>query len=150
MKTTRTVRSITVLAATGAAVFAAPAFANASPIDFQPTPLGCPGGIGVAHTVTETEDDDAVDDSQLQHTIEQDGSNGGQINWVNLSTMQTGAGALAAADGEGKPAALLDTGAGTVASVVWGAHTNGLGENCFLLPGVDVSNVPADDDPIED
>lgn len=139
---TRTVRGITVLAAAGATAFAAPALASAEPIDFQPIPIGCPAGIGVVDTETALAEEDAAP-GQIEYEIEQEGSGGGQISWVNLRTLQLGGGVLPeVAEGE-EPAAALQTGEGLVVSAVWGAHQNAEGQGCFLLPGVDLTNVPS-------
>ncbi|AYA25867.1 hypothetical protein SAMN02745947_03273 [Rhodococcus rhodochrous J3] len=139
---TRTVRGITVLAAAGATAFAAPALASAEPIDFQPIPIGCPAGVGVVDTETAVAEEDAAP-AGIEYEIEQEGSGGGQINWVNLRTLQLGGGVLPdAAEGD-EPAIALQTGDGLVVSAVWGAHQNSDGQGCFLLPGVDLTNVPA-------
>ncbi|MGV5047372.1 hypothetical protein [Rhodococcus pyridinivorans] len=146
---TRTVRGITVLAAAGATAFAAPALASAEPIDFQPIPIGCPAGIGVVDTETALAEEDA-EPGQIEYEIEQEGSGGGQISWVNLRTLQLGGGVLPeVAEGE-EPAAALQTGEGLVVSAVWGAHQNAEGQGCFLLPGVDLTNVPPAAAPDED
>ncbi|QXF80771.1 hypothetical protein SAMN04490240_3583 [Rhodococcus pyridinivorans] len=138
---TRTVRGITVLAAAGATAFAAPALASAEPIDFQPIPIGCPAGIGVVDTETALAEEDA-EPGQIEYEIEQEGSGGGQISWVNLRTLRLGGGVLPDAIDEEEPAVALQTGDGLVVSAVWGAHQNAGGEGCFLLPGVDLTNVP--------
>ncbi|MEU5843151.1 hypothetical protein [Rhodococcus sp. NPDC047139] len=139
---TRTVRSITVLAAAGATAFAAPALASAEPIDLQPTPIGCPAGIGPVDTETAPDEAD-LPEGGIEYEIEQDGSGGGQINWVNLSTLQLGDGVLPPAEEGEEPAIALETGEGLVVSAVWGAHENAGGQGCFLLPGLDLTNVPA-------
>lgn len=137
----RTVRGITVLAAAGAAAFAAPALASADPIDFQPIPVGCPAGIGPVDTETTVAEEDAEPGS-IEYEIEQEGSGGGRIGWVNLRTLQLGTGALPGPlEGE-EPAVVLETGEGLVVSAVWGAHENSDGQGCFLLPGVDLTDVP--------
>lgn len=146
---TRTVRSITVLAAAGATAFAAPALASAEPIDFQPIPIGCPAGVGLADTETLFDDDDPSI-GQIEYEIEQEGAGGGQIGWVNLGALQFGTDALPEpADGE-EPAQVVNTGAGLVVSAIWGGHQNAGGQSCFLLPGVDITDVPAVPDPSGD
>ncbi|MBS9372952.1 hypothetical protein [Rhodococcus sp. B50] len=139
---TRTVRGITVLAAAGATAFAAPALASADPIDFQPIPVGCPAGIGLADTETVVDDEDAST-GQIEYEIEQEGSGGGQIGWVNLGTLQLGTDALPGPVKDDEPAKVVDTGAGLVVSAVWGAHQNAGGQGCFLLPGIDLTDVPS-------
>lgn len=139
---TRTVRRITVLAAAGATAFAAPALATAEPIDIQPIPIGCPAGIGSVETETVLSDDDAAV-GQIEYEIEEEGSSGGQIAWINLAALDFGTGAFDVAEEGEEPAAVLETGAGLVASAVWGAHENSAGESCFLLPGLDLTDVPA-------
>jgi len=142
---TRTVRSITVLAAAGATAFAAPALASAEPIDIQPTPIGCPAGIGSADTETLTQEND-LEVGQIEFEIEDEGAGLGQVNWLNLQTMTSGAAVLPDTDPEAddleEPAVVLRTGEGLVVSVVWGDHRNSDGETCFLLPGVDITQVP--------
>ena len=139
---TRTVRGITVLAAAGATAFAVPALANAEPIDVQPIPIGCPAGVGTADTET-TVDENDVAPGTIEFEIEQDGSGGGQVGWVNLSTLQLGTDVLPAPKADDEPSVALQTGEGLVVSAVWGAHRNAGGQDCFLLPGVDLSDVPA-------
>ncbi|MBH0120105.1 hypothetical protein I0Q12_11520 [Rhodococcus sp. CX] len=139
---TRTVRGLTILAATGAAALAAPALSGAVPIDVQPIPIGCPAGIGPVDTETVVDEEDVATD-EIEYEIEQDGSGGGQVAWLNLSTLQQGTDAFPGPVDEEEPAVVVETGEGLVVSAVWGTHENADGESCFLLPGFDLSDVPA-------
>jgi hypothetical protein len=139
---TRTVRGMTILAATGAAAFAAPSLASAEPIDFQPIPIGCPAGVGPVDTETVLDEEDIATD-EIEYEIEQDGSGGGRIGWLNLSTLEQGTDMFPGPVDDEEPATVVRTGEGLVVSTVWGGHENAAGEACFLLPGIDLTDIPA-------
>ncbi|NGP06674.1 hypothetical protein G6038_14530 [Rhodococcus sp. 14C212] len=140
------VRTAAVVALGAAGSLAAPGLASASPIDVPPTPLLC-SYVAPIHSVTET-DSDALEEGQLFFAVGEQKAQNGQVNWINTATWQSGGASLTATPQSGDvPIALLNTGPGTVVSAVWGPHQNAKGENCFLLPGIDLSQVPGDDDP---
>lgn len=130
----------------GAVVLAAPGPASAAPIDVQPTPLFCAGGIAPVQSLTHA-DNDGIEPDDLLFVVDEQGKSGPNVNWINVDTGETGAGVMAPAEGIVDARALLvEPEGGTAVSAVWGNYENSKGENCFLLPGVDVSQLAGEPD----
>ncbi|MEE2033130.1 hypothetical protein [Rhodococcus chondri] len=143
-KTSRALRAAAVVAMGGAAAFAGAGTATAAPIDIQPTPLMCPAGIAEAQSLTHTENE-AVDGDELFYAINQRSVGGATVSWINVNTGAAGNATLESNPGVfGVPTALTEPEAGTVLSAIWGMHENEAGEQCFLLPGIDLAQVPGE------
>ncbi|MFD6675457.1 hypothetical protein ACFWDA_13945 [Rhodococcus zopfii] len=143
-KSTTALRATIAVAFAGAATVAASGVATASPIDLQPTPLLCAAGIAPLQSVTHTEQE-AVEAEELLYVVNQQGGAGGTINWFNLTNGSSGNASFSPAEGwHNIPVALVEPEAGTVVSVVWGPYKNAADENCFLLPGLDLAEVPGE------
>ncbi|MFZ2526207.1 MAG: hypothetical protein WAX14_00935 [Rhodococcus sp. (in: high G+C Gram-positive bacteria)] len=147
-KSRKVLRAAITAAFAGATTMTAAGVATASPIDIQPTPLLCPDGIAVVQSVTHDEQE-AVEAEELLFVVNEQGGSGGTINWFNLGNGTSGNASFGPAeDWHNIPVALVEPEAGTVVSAVWGMYQNAQGQNCFLLPGIDVATVPAEpDDP---
>lgn len=144
--TSRAVRAAAVVAMGGAAVFAGSGTGAAAPIDFQPIPVLCPAGIAETQSLTHTEND-AVEGDEVLYVVNQQSVGGGTVSWINVNTGVTGAATLESTEGLwGAPAALTEPEAGTVLAAIWGMHENEAGEQCFLLPGIDIAQVPGEAD----
>lgn len=75
------------------------------------------------------------------------GKTGPDVNWINVNTGETGAGVMAPEKGIlNAPALLVEPEGGTAITAVWGMYENSKGENCFLLPGIDVSQLAGEPD----
>jgi hypothetical protein len=136
---------ITVIAA--AAAVAVPALANAKPFDSQPTPLFCTSGMAAVQTLINSESP-LIPGGNVFYAINEQGGPGAMITWANVSTGQIGTAPivptqLVPTDPAMAPIALLETGAGTVLSAVYGSYTNAAGEMCVLVPGFTTNEVPA-------
>ncbi|MGW0041851.1 hypothetical protein [Rhodococcus sp. NPDC003348] len=141
-----TFRVATAAALTGAAALAAPALASAAPIDIQPTPLFCAGGIAPVQSLTHQEQA-AIEPDDLLFVVNEAGRSGPDVNWININTGETGAAELTPSEGDAKfPAALVEPEGGVAVSAVWGNYQNATGENCFLLPGIDISQLAGEPD----
>ena len=144
MTKSRTALRATIAAAfAGATTVAVAGAAAAEPIDIQPTPLLCQGGIATVQSVTHTEQE-AVEAEELLFVVNEQGGEGGTINWFNLSNGTSASASFAPDEQFRVPNALVEPEAGTVISAVWGMYENSDGENCFLLPGIDLAEVPAE------
>ncbi|AOD22565.1 MULTISPECIES: hypothetical protein [Rhodococcus] len=145
-KTSRALRAAAVVAMGGAAAFAGAGTATAAPIDIQPTPLLCPAGIAETQSLTYTENK-AVEGDELFYAINQKSVGGATVSWINVNTGATGNATLESNPAVfGVPTALTEPEAGTVLSAIWGMHENEAGEQCFLLPGIDIAQVPGETD----
>ncbi|WP_068165741.1 hypothetical protein [Rhodococcus phenolicus] len=142
-KSRTALRAAVAAAFAGAATVAAAGAATAEPIDIQPTPLLCAGGIAPVESITYDEQE-AVEAEELLYVVGEEGGNGATVNWFNLANGTSGAATLAPGESSDVPVALVEPEAGTVVSAVWGMHENAAGENCFLLPGIDIAEVPAE------
>ncbi|MGN5239531.1 hypothetical protein [Rhodococcus sp. SJ-3] len=146
----RAVRAAAVVAVGGAAAFAGAGTGAAAPIDFQPIPVLCPAGIAETQSLTHTEND-AVEGDEVLYVVNQQSVGGGTVSWINVNTGVTGTATLESTEGLwGAPAALTEPEAGTVLAAIWGMHENEAGEQCFLLPGVDIAQVPGEVETPED
>lgn len=142
--TSRAVRATAVVAMGGAAAFAGTGTAAAAPIDFQPIPVLCPAGIAEAQSLTHDEND-AVEGDELFYAINENSVGGATVSWINVNTGATGNTTLESnPDVFGAPTGLTEPEAGTVLSAIWGMHENAAGEQCFLLPGIDIAQVPGE------
>jgi hypothetical protein len=140
------VRAVILTAFGAAAGLALPGVAAGAPIDMQPTPMLCAGGIGDAESQVAT-DNATLDGEQVFYFLRDANGKGAQVSYLNLATGATGSQAFANAPADTPwigtlPIALAETGAGPVVSAIYGMHTNTAGESCFLLPGIDFAQVP--------
>lgn len=146
MPSRRTVhRSAAVAALAISAAALAPALATAAPFDNQPAPVGCANGMGGVVAITNGEQSTVPAGQQLYAIGEDKGGAGANVNWLNLNTLSLGGAALVPGPyGTGTvPHATGNTGPGRVVSVISGSYTNSKGQSCFLIPGFDISDVPA-------
>jgi hypothetical protein len=143
-KASRALRASAVVAMGGAAAFAGAGTATAAPIDVQPIPLMCASGIAPVQSVTHDEQP-AVEPEEILYLVNEPGGSGATVSWININTGLTGSDVLAEKGGPfGTPGVIAEPEAGTVLSAVWGLHENVKGEQCFLLPGLDMAQVPAE------
>ncbi|MFD4470197.1 hypothetical protein ACFWPA_18120 [Rhodococcus sp. NPDC058505] len=141
-----TVRAAAVAALGGAVVVGAPALAITAPIDVQPTPLGCQGGVATVQSLTHT-DNDGIEPDDLLFVVNEQGRSGPDVNWINITTGETGADRMTPTEEIlNAPAVLVEPEGGVVLSAVWGPYENATGENCFLLPGIDVTELAGEPD----
>lgn len=139
-------RAVAAATLCGAAVLAAPGMASAKLIDVQPTLLFCGGGIAPVQSLTHA-DNDKIEPDDLLFVVNEQGKTGPNVNWINVDTGETGAGVMAPEKGiSNAPALLVEPEGGTAISAVWGMYENAKGENCFLLPGIDVSQLAGEPD----
>ena len=106
----------------------------------------CPAGIGAAESQVAT-DNATLDPEHVFYFLRDANGKGAQVAYLNLATGVTGSQAFTNAPADTPwigtlPIALADTGAGPVVSAIYGMHTNTAGESCFLLPGIDIAQVP--------
>ncbi|NLV79064.1 MAG: hypothetical protein GXY65_06900 [Rhodococcus sp.] len=146
-KSARTLRILSAAALGGAAAFAGSGLASAEPIDIQPTTLACGSGIGEVFSQT-TAENPVVEDGQIFYYIMDKGATGAQLAYVNLATGQVGVSPFALAPADTPwigdlPVNLVQTTPGTVVSAVFGLVQNTEGETCVVLPGIDVTDLPA-------
>lgn len=139
-------RAVAAAALGGAAALLAPAAASAAPIDVQPTALLCPGGIAPVQSLSHA-DNAALEPDDLAFVVGEAGKAGPDVNWINVTTGETGATRMTPSEGDAAyPAALVEPEGGIVVSAVWGNYQNAEGENCFLLPGIDVTELAGEPD----
>lgn len=154
MNKTRSVVRVAVVTVGATAGLAGAGLAAAAPIEIQPTPMLCPGGIGAAESQVAI-DNAILDPEQVFYFLRDANGTGAQVAYLNLTTGITGSQAFTNAPADTPwistlPIALAETGAGPVVSAVYGMHTNTAGESCFLLPGLDLSQVPPIENPETD
>ncbi|MFC4605745.1 hypothetical protein [Rhodococcus kronopolitis] len=139
-------RLAAVSAAASAAMLAAPALASAALIDVQPTALLCKSGIAPVQSLTHA-DQEAIEPDDLLFVVNEQGKSGPNVNWININTGETGADVMSPTEGIfNAPAVLVEPEGGTAISAVWGMYENAKGENCFLLPGIDISQLAGEPD----
>ena len=110
MTKSRTALRATIAAAfAGATTVAVAGAAAAEPIDIQPTPLLCQGGIATVQSVTHTEQE-AVEAEELLFVVNEQGGEGGTINWFNLSNGTSGSASFAPDEQFRVPNALVEPG----------------------------------------
>ncbi|QNG20801.1 hypothetical protein G4H71_09775 [Rhodococcus triatomae] len=135
-------RLAAVCALGGAAALVGSATVTAAPIDFQPIPLECEAGLASVLSVTHDEEA-AVGGDEVLYVVSEPGGGGAWVTWLNLDTgVWSNETLVSTQELWGAPAALSSPQAGTVVAAVWGPHENAAGEQCFLLPGVDIAQVP--------
>lgn len=143
-KSMRTIRIAAAVAVGGAAAVVGAGSAAAEPIDIQPTPLLCSAGIPDVQSVTHDEQE-AVEAEEILYVVNEAGGGGATVSWINVNTGVSGSATFeGAADWHNIPVAHAEPEAGTVLSAVWGLHENAAGEQCFLLPGIDIAQVPGE------
>ncbi|MBB3036160.1 hypothetical protein [Hoyosella altamirensis] len=144
------VRPAIAIAAAGALAVAAPIAAQAKPFDTPPNPVFCSGGIAAPHSYVQA-DDNNLPPELIAYVINERGGPGAMVSWLNLSQLETGNLLFGTEDLEPteldedfvRPITLVETGAGTVVSAMYGLYENARGELCLLLPGVTTDQVPS-------
>ena len=101
--------------------------------------------MGGVVAITNAEQSSVPAGQQLYAINEDKGGAGANVNWLNLNTLSLGGAPLVpgAYGNNTLPQAQGNTGAGRVVSVISGSYTNSKGQNCFLIPGFDIADVPA-------